>query len=1029
MCSSLIMHKSVQFLWVFIAAGVLGSGLARAEYYPGGPLTIPFYVAKIEQAEWRKIGFYAYTNEHAPVVDVYLKQTVTANGDLSYTGITNTFSLTSVAQVKPEVWPSGDGTYSSITSGTHVISTESATTTYAFSNPTGVPNDNQYTTTCIKTDPPSPTFPTRWDVAYALPDGGIAGWTGASSAPGRGPAVEPRFGGNEFMEAGEGLHSADYAVLSAQTPVSETYTNTSYALPQYQTVTYNLENIYSTHDLKERTFSHFALVPNGSTVPPGNPLPGPNALNSTSFTSLLHYPAKDQAGVAYTQITASEVTYKAQKVVYYFTTPALSTNEQYLIYEEITVKTNDAFYKAYSRIIPAKVISDDVNVYSEELAIEPRLAGDAVVFNVGGYDLCGEIARPGPNAEDIATTSIALTKVAFWRRSDFEFAKPCLSGSCAEGCEKSLGMPTWGVSEPDMSVWLKDTPVSYKTSLGEEISFDFVYNQRDPRMTNSAVPVTGWAHNWYSYIHFWAGTETNSTQLDFGHWTALAYLPGGLAERFRYNQNVHPDSQDVLSVIGPLAPTNGGFVLSHPDGSADIYRLVSPAYHQPEDSLNDLMSSGTIPLGAFAYDTAHHYAARSTYLWREVEDWSALSNPPEILFMDAAMPRPLIMDLMGATTPNQADALWTEHVDKFGNTIHLYYAAATAPSGMLNYFLSQVVDYDGKTNQFTYVNRFLSSVTCPGGKVASLVYDGSGRLQSITDAQGLSSSMTYQGAVISSLTTPYGETDFDVLSRGDFMGFAEGGSNVLRAVTITNPNHSRELYLYRFDSSAVGIGSSLPAPLSMTGIENITWDNGENLADNDNNGVFNLRNSFYWGPNQTPLLSSANPDLLNALDYQLARLSHWRLGRTEGTIGGSPSAIRGAAPDTNSVGAVTWYYDSDTLSPYQMTEDLAIRPASREKITAIQLSPAAGNPAGTRYTDTVYLSGLPTQEVSTYSLPDGSVGTRLKTLNYTNVNNSLTVDGNSAGWSYKLLTGVTGYNGESLLKVNPVFTNQTVTFP
>ena len=93
------MHKSVRFLWVFIAAVVLGSGLARAEYYPGGPLTIPFYVAKIEQAEWRKVGFYAYTNEHAPVVDVYLKQTVTADGDVSTTETVNKFSQIGRAHV------------------------------------------------------------------------------------------------------------------------------------------------------------------------------------------------------------------------------------------------------------------------------------------------------------------------------------------------------------------------------------------------------------------------------------------------------------------------------------------------------------------------------------------------------------------------------------------------------------------------------------------------------------------------------------------------------------------------------------------------------------------------------------------------------------------------------------------------------------------------------------------------------------------------------------------------------------------
>jgi hypothetical protein len=71
-------------------------------------------------------------------------------------------------------------------------------------------------------------------------------------------------------------------------------------------------------------------------------------------------------------------------------------------------------------------------------------------------------------------------------------------------CSKdSKGMPIWYVTEPYINLWIRDTPAFYQTSLGEEIAFEVMYKQRDTRPTDTnvtLVPVTGWQHNWFSYL-------------------------------------------------------------------------------------------------------------------------------------------------------------------------------------------------------------------------------------------------------------------------------------------------------------------------------------------------------------------------------------------------------------------------------------------------------------------------------------------------------------------------------------------------
>src|SRR5512132_1784957 len=83
--------------------------------------------------------------------------------------------------------------------------------------------------------------------------------------------------------------------------------------------------------------------------------------------------------------------------------------------------------------------------------------------------------------------------------------KPC------DPCKKrGKGMAYYWVSDPYLNLWLADEPVSYATSLGENIGFRLTYKQRDLKQeqqnpTNhvwdTRVPCTvspGWNHNWFT---------------------------------------------------------------------------------------------------------------------------------------------------------------------------------------------------------------------------------------------------------------------------------------------------------------------------------------------------------------------------------------------------------------------------------------------------------------------------------------------------------------------------------------------------
>jgi len=204
-------------------------------------------------------------------------------------------------------------------------------------------------------------------------------------------------------------------------------------------------------------------------------------------------------------------------------------------------------------------------------------------------------------------------------------------------------------------------------------------------------------------------------------------------------------------------------------------------------------------------------------------------------------------------------------------------------------FMTQVVDATGNAATINYdsTNRVLSvtdatgqrsvtfsyglsgdplkitTVTDPFGRSALFNYNTIGQLASITDPIGIQSIFAYSTDgtnFITSLQTPYGTSNFTT---------GQNGTN--RWIEMTDPLGGKERVEYR--DNAPGISDSDPtAPGGFT------------------NSALGVANTFYWDKKAYPFYP----------DYTKARITHWTLN-----LDGSPSGIAASekAPLENRV----WY--------------------------------------------------------------------------------------------------------------------------
>jgi len=367
----------------------------------------------------------------------------------------------------------------------------------------------------------------------------------------------------------------------------------------------------------------------------------------------------------------------------------------------------------------------------------------------------------------------------------------------------------------------------------------------------------------------------------------------------------------------------------------------------------------------------------------------------------------------------QSEFLLTRHIDPNGDTTWFQYDAANFSS----YVLTYVVDPDGRTNVLTYLsNNLLSQVTNPYGLTAQFKYDSKGNLTNITDAAGMSSSMAYDtNGYPTALNTPYGTTTFAIYgntseaSTNDAEGNNGGDSPpyIDRAVLVTDPLGAKSLYLYQYDCTPF-MSTAYPSSDVPTNTPLGTLDSGAS-GTNFLTGVC-YRNSFYWGPRQYPTLSTTNMFDFTANDYLRGRMQHWLEDTNQLYLTEYLSAKQDPSPDGTTSGLLTFYDYQGKLPGYNFC-------AGTNALPSVQ---AWRLPNGeTHYVYKLYdYFGNIVDDITTYTLSGGGIGTRTNQFIYANNTYTVTIgtweDGgiyNTATSSYtipNLLTQVIGPDGNPI---------------
>ncbi|HEY9025068.1 MAG TPA: RHS repeat protein, partial [Burkholderiaceae bacterium] len=242
--------------------------------------------------------------------------------------------------------------------------------------------------------------------------------------------------------------------------------------------------------------------------------------------------------------------------------------------------------------------------------------------------------------------------------------------------------------------------------------------------------------------------------------------------------------------------------------------------------------------GGGAYDEAGYAASTGRFL-PEASNYSVLrlvSASPiqyERSFRDGS--REVYATSDGAAAYPRRVFL-TQVIDPQGNAATLAYDASKR--------LTTITDAVGRVTKFAYANASfplqVTKITDPFGRFATITYDAVGRLQSIKDVLGLTSSMTYDsGAFITKLTTPYGSSTF---------AYSESGPD--RTLDFTDPLGFTE----HLESKQSAPGMPYSDPRGMPA-----------GMDNDNQYLY-YRNSFFWDKHAYSIAAG---------DYTKAKVQHW----------------------------------------------------------------------------------------------------------------------------------------------------------
>jgi YD repeat-containing protein len=425
-------------------------------------------------------------------------------------------------------------------------------------------------------------------------------------------------------------------------------------------------------------------------------------------------------------------------------------------------------------------------------------------------------------------------------------------------CPACSGMPAWFVSEPYVNLWIADQPISYLTSRGKLFPFQLTYKQRDTRVA-TIFSTAGWNNSWQSYVHM---QSTIINTMSFAASDISVYLPNGGevdmahgAGATRYDPETRlMVMQQGLALSGGYDSGDYGLRVVHPDGSQDIYGLVSV-----------VSISGDYPYANCGL--TRHIDPNGDTTWFQYDSYG---GPYVLTFV----------------------------VDPDGRTNVLSYNTSTS-------LLLAVTNAYGQSAHFKYdSHNNLTNIVDAQGLSSSIAWDTNNYPTSLTTPYGTTTFSIFANSVVA--TTNDAEGNFG------------GDDLIDRAVQVTDPVGANYLYMYRYDCSSASPVNMSPTFSSSdvpTGTPLGTLDSGAGSSTNTLAGVC-YRNSFYWGPRQFAGLSTSVYSSLDANDYLRGRMQHWLEDTNQLYLTGYLSVKREPSQDGSTEGLKTFYDYQGKLSGY-----------------------------------------------------------------------------------------------------------------
>ncbi len=270
------------------------------------------------------------------------------------------------------------------------------------------------------------------------------------------------------------------------------------------------------------------------------------------------------------------------------------------------------------------------------------------------------------------------------------------------------GMPAWRVHEPYANVWIKDTPVAWRTSLGGICAFKLTYKQHNSRADDPNIVSVGpmWECSWLGFVTSTYTGTSGSAILHVMGGGERSYIPNGSTPEYRRR-----------SIMAPIAvASGGGYSISYARGAVNSFQAS--------------VSSAAGGAGGGGL-TRNYRSKRVDKRGRTTQfGYSTTSGTFKLSTVTDADNRVTTLGYNDSRFPNQI----TDVVNAWGAAAHLQYNSAG--------LLQQITDAGGLVSTFTYYTGTtdLATMVTPYGTttfrypdVSNTVID---RAVDVTEADG-----------------------------------------------------------------------------------------------------------------------------------------------------------------------------------------------------------------------------------------------------------------------------------------------------